>query len=356
VSFYTGEVLKPAPRPRHRGLWISLAVAVLVLVGTVCGVGRWAYSRATADDISRAHAGDCVGAAHDEDPPYKLMPCGSDKAEFTVLRMLPGDTGAAECHKVPGAALWFTAGKRIACLGKKGVDPKTAVNVAKEGDCLYMEVTAGILRPDKEPLLLDCADPRANVVVLRRKTGVSKFEKPCEDVPGTAGTYGWNWRSEKPVVNVDVTIDVMLCVGPSEGAKAAASASASAQADARSNCKFVTKEELSAVVSGVMGRTLTALSAEERDHECLYQFPGQYQTVRADFTRTTDFRPGTADEVLTVDGLRAIYGPGEGNRVLSVYVPNGNFTVVVWLDGVNDSKAKTIGTAVFRIARPRLPA
>jgi hypothetical protein len=28
----------------------------------------------------------------------------------------------------------------------------------------------------------------------------------------------------------------------------------------------------------------------------------------------------------------------------------------VWLDGVNDSRAKTIGTAVFRIARPRLPA
>lgn len=356
MSFYPGDVLKPAPRKRHRRLWISAGVAVVVLVGAVCGAGWWAYSRATADDITRAGAGDCVGHAYDEKPPYELMPCGSDKAEFTVLRMLPGDTGAAECHKVPGAALWFTAGERIACLGRKGVDPKTAVNVAKEGDCLHMEVTAGVLRPDKEPQRLDCADPRANVVVLRRKTGVSKFEKPCEDVPGTIGSYGWNWRSENPVVDVDVTIDVMLCVGPSEGAKAAAAASASAQADARSNCKFVTKEELSAVVSSVMGRTLTALSAEERQYECLYQFPGQYQTIRADFGRTTDFRPGTADEVLTVDGLRAIYGPGEGNRVLSVYVPNGNFTVVVWLDGVNDSRAKTIGTAVFRIARPRLPA
>jgi hypothetical protein len=40
---------------------------------------------------------------------------------------------------------------------------------------------------------------------------------------------------------------------------------------------------------------------------------------------------------------------------MSVYTETGNFSVVVWLDGVNDSLAKKIAIEVFRVALPRLP-
>lgn len=41
-----------------------------------------------------------------------------------------------------------------------------------------------------------------------------------------------------------------------------------------------------------------------------------------------------------------------------VYTGTGNFSVVVWLDGVDgvdDSLAKSIAVEVFRVALPRLP-
>jgi hypothetical protein len=327
---------------------------VVVIVAAIA-LGRLAYSRATADDVAKARVGDCVGSDHEQEPPYRLVSCGVDGAEFTVLRMLPRDTGAAECPRVPGAALWFTAGERIACLGKKGVDPATAVNVAQEGDCLHIEVQGGIARPDREPLRLDCADPRANMTVLRRLHDANKFSDPCSDVPGTTGNYGWDWTNQDAVIKNDLDIDVLLCIGTSERAKAAAASSASAAAAARSQCRFVTVEEMSAAVSRATGRTYTARSAEEGQYECSYRFDGR-DAVRVDFGRSTDFRPGTGDQTLTVDGFRAIYGPGEGTRALSVYVPNGNFTVVAYqMEGLSSSVAKNIGIEVFRVARPRLP-
>jgi hypothetical protein len=332
-----------------------VAVAVVVFIVAVSVVGWMWYSRATADDIAKAHVGDCVRSDVTQEPPYRLVSCGAAGAEFIVLRMLPGDTGAQECPRVPGAALWFTAGERIACLGRKGVDPATAVNVAQEGDCLHIEVRNGLARPGVEPLRLDCADPRANMQVLRRVHDADKFGDPCSAVPGTTGNYGWNWIDEDAVVKTRLSIDVVLCIGPSEAAKAAASASAAAQAAATDRCRFVTVEEMSAAVSRAAGRTYTAVSAEQNDLFCDYRFGGKNK-ISTWFSTTTDFRPGSGDETLTVDGLRAIYGPGEGTRALSVYVPTGNFTVIAYqMDGVGSSLAKKIGIEVFRVARPRLP-
>jgi hypothetical protein len=332
-----------------------VAVSVVLVIVAVGVFGWLSYSRATADDVAKARAGDCVGDDREQEPPYRVLPCGSADARFTVLRMLPRDTGAAECPRVPGAALWFTAGERIACLGRKGVDPATAVNVAKEGDCLHVEILDGIARPDREPLRVGCSDPRANMTVLRRLTGVGKFSDPCSDVPGATGTYGWNWNSANAVIRNDLTIDVLLCIGTSEGAKAAASASAASAAAARSQCRFLTVEEMSAAVSRATGRTYTAQSAEETEYGCNYRFGGR-NAVQVDFGSSTDFRPGTGDQTLTVDGLRAIYGPSEGTRALSVYVPNGNLTVVAYqLEGLSSTVAKNVGIEVFRVARPRLP-
>ena len=325
----------------------------MVLIVAVSAVGWLSYSRATADDVANAHVGDCVGGDVTQEPPYRIVSCGAAGAEFTVLRMLPGGTGAQECPRVPGAALWFTAGERIACLGRKGVDPATAVNVAQEGDCLHIEVRDGLAMSD--PVRLDCADPRANMQVLRRVHDADKFGDPCSAVPGTTGNYGWNWVDEDAVVRTRLSIDVVLCIGPSEAAKAAAAASASAQAAATDRCRFVTVEEMSAAVSRATGRTYTAVSAKQNDIFCDYRFDAN-NTVSTWFSKSTDFRPGTGDETLTVDGLRAIYGPSEGTRALSVYVPTGNFTVIAYqMDGVGSSLAKKIGIEVFRVARPRLP-
>ncbi len=346
----SGETPLPgAPRPWQRGrpLWVAGIVAVVALV-VAAGVAGWmSHRRESAKDVANARAGDCVGSDVNREPPYRVMPCAADGAEFTVLKMLPRDTGGRECPLVPGAALWFTVGERSACLGKKGVDPATAVNVAQEGDCLAMEDRS-------EPLRLNCADPRATMVVLRRLHDVSRFGSPCEGVPGTTRSHGWNWIAKNPVIRYDATIDVMLCLGASEQAKAAAAASASAAAAATDPCRFVTLQEMSAAVSRAAGRTFTAVSATRDQYECDYAF-GKSNEISTVFRRSTDFRPGTGDETLTVDGLRAYYGPGEGTRALSVFLPNGNFTVVAYrMQGISESAAKKIGIEVFRAARPRL--
>jgi hypothetical protein len=146
-------------------------------------------------------------------------------------------------------------------------------------------------------------------------------------------------------------VGAALAVAPSGSASAPVIPSASD----RGQCDYVTVDELSAAVTRGAGRPLAAVGATESQYDCVYTFPGRYQSVRADFSTVTEFRPGTASQVLTVDGFRALYDPGQGNRALSVYTETGNFSVIVWLDGVDDSLAKKIAIEVFRVALPRLP-
>lgn len=141
---------------------------------------------------------------------------------------------------------------------------------------------------------------------------------------------------------------------PPPSASPSSSAPSVAAAE-RGQCDYVTADELSAAVTRGAGRALATVGATETQYDCVYRFVGPGQQVRADWSSSTDFRPGTATELLTVDGFRAMYTPGEGDRVLSVYTEAGNFSVVVWLDGVNDTLAKKIATEVFRVALPRLP-
>nr|BFE55713.1 hypothetical protein GCM10020063_002390 [Dactylosporangium thailandense] len=47
----------------------------------------------------------------------------------------------------------------------------------------------------------------------------------------------------------------------------------------------------------------------------------------------------------TLDGLKASYSPGEGNRAV---------TVVVWLKNASDAYSKTAGIAVFRALRSKI--
>jgi hypothetical protein len=355
VTSHPGESLETDTSrqwQRRRSLWVAGIIAAVVLVVAVVVFGETSYQRPATGEVANARAGDCVRSDVGQDPPYRLAPCGAADAEFTVLRMLPSGTGAQQCPLVPGAALWFTADDRIACLGKKGVDPATAVNVAQEGDCLHFDAGGGPTRG--EPMRVSCSDPRADYTLIRRLLGVANYGSPCAAVPGTTRRYGWNWINEDAAIRSRATIDVLLCLGPSESAKAAAAASKSAEAAATNRCRFVTIEEMSAAVSRATGDTYIAVSAVQTESECAYRFD-ENSSLRTSFTPSTYFRPGSADQTLTVDGLRAIYGPGEGTRALSVFLPQGQFSVVAYtMKGIGDTAAKKIGTEVFRVARPRL--
>jgi hypothetical protein len=258
---------------------------------------------------------------------------------------------------VPGASLLFTVDEKAMCLGEKGVDPKTAVNVAKEGDCLFLEGEPYSVR---DPKRLDCADPEAIFRVLKRLSDVSKLgigPGPCAAVPGTVRTYSWNWRDLDPAYPLsDLTIDVVLCLGAKNPP---APRQSPGPDDAGSPCHYVSAAEMSATVTTAAGRTYTVQS---RSHDpsgnwsnvCVYYFTSGRDEIRIEVEGPRRYEPGTRDETLTVAGFPAIYGPGEGNRVLTVFHPVANVSVIVWLGAAGDSLAKKIAIALFAVVQPRL--
>jgi hypothetical protein len=95
---------------------------------------------------------------------------------------------------------------------RKDVEPATAVNVAKEGDCLSLQ--------GSKAQRLDCAAPEARYKVLKRAIDVSNImgngaNNACASVRGTESVYSWNWESSNRTFrNIDrMSVDVVLCLG-----------------------------------------------------------------------------------------------------------------------------------------------
>jgi hypothetical protein len=351
-----GSSGSPARRKRWR-IWAALAVC-LVMAGLVVAAVR-SYRASHRDDLSNARVGDCVAEVDDytRDVPYDLAGCGESAAEYRVLAVEARKGGGGYCREVAGASLVLSADEKVLCLGKKDVDPTKAVNVAKEGDCLYLELpprsAAGL-----EPVRLDCADPQANLKVLSRRTGQSKFDSEsdwCQGVDGFVKAYGFSWSSLEPDPRVpDFTVDVVLCMGWLHPTAATPSWNPNDPNRPGSNCSYVTAEEMSATVSTAMGRTYTVKSRTINNGDCIYQFQNDREGVTT-WTRGPGKTPaGSKDQEFTVDGFDARYAPGEGNRVLSVYLPNTTYIIYVHLNGAGDSLSKKVAMAVFAVARPRL--
>ena len=197
----------PRPRPRRARL------VVLASVMAVCAAGLMTGGEPGTDEginVSPIKVGNCVAAAASMDPrPHRRVPCGDPSATYVVLaRFAAADTD--RCRDVPGVTVLYPVGGKALCLGKKGVDPATAANVAKVGDCVELHMTG--LSSFDDLLLRDCAEARFRVVA--RLTDVPKSQRhPCRGVPHYEISHEWNWdglstfdpRSKQ-------TIDVILCL------------------------------------------------------------------------------------------------------------------------------------------------
>jgi len=87
---------------------------------------------------------------------------------------------------------------------------------------------------------------------------------------------------------------------------------------------------------------------------CKYPIGTGRDDVEVRWSGPVEFKPGTGDVVLTVDGARAVWAPSEGSRDLSVEVSSGEFAVQVNIAGTGDELSKRIAIEIFRKARPRL--
>jgi len=330
----------PPRRPRRAARYL---VAIVILALCVAGV-TYGLLRLTGSPVQDLKTGDCVADDDGQNPPYQPVNCTDPTASYTVLAVLDRDA-AQPCRTVAGASSLFSTDKSVVCLGAKGVDPATAINVATDGDCVDIEL--------RDAYRLQCSDPKANYQVIKRLTDVphSITKDECAGVPGTIQAYAWNWTSSDPRDISGVTDDVVLCLkqGPGPGI-IAASASAS-----NSNCRFITDAEMSSAVSKAAGKTYTVKSHSDGTFGCDYQFAKPKDYVEVEWSPELAFRPGTGGDLFTVDGLRAEWDPGEGDRALSVAVPAGMFSVVMRLAGESSSQARKVAVAVFQPARPRLP-
>jgi hypothetical protein len=343
----------PSPGPQRRSRPGGLTVlAVVMFVAAAAVVFVHFYREGNRDDVTNARAGTCVAEDDVREPPYRIVPCPQPEAEHVVLAVV-GDV--RQCREVAGASLVFTLGeKKALCLGEKGADPATAINVAKEGDCIALTFPP---IGGEVPRRLDCSDPAANLRVLKRLTATSKFEDSCKEVPGYVRSYSWDWRDLNPRFPIpDATIDVTLCFGLKEEPKPTPPPGPD---DAGSPCRLVTAEEMAAAVSTAAGRRYSVGSRELKstantNDACVYRFTTGKDHIEMWVRRPYRSTPGTGDETLTVGGVPAIYGPGEGNRVLAVYHPNANVTILVRIAAAGDSLSKKIAIAIFTVAQPRL--
>jgi hypothetical protein len=339
-----------AAQRRRRPARLTI-LAILLFAAAAVVVYVHFFRAGTKYDLANAKAGTCVGDHAGAKPPYRTVPCAQPAAKYVVLAVFDR---TALCQDVAGASLAFTVGRKKLCLGQKGVDPATAINVAKEGDCVELPLPPN---GGEAPRRLDCSDPAANLRVLKRLTATSKFDDPCEEVPGYVRSYSWNWQDLDPRYFVpDAIIDVTLCFGLKEEPKPSQPPGPD---DAGSPCRLVTAEEMAAAVSTAAGRTYSVRSRELKstantNDACVYRFTTGEDHIEMWVRRPHRFPAGTGDETLTVGGVPALYGPGEGNRVLSVFHPNANVAILVRIARAGDSLSKRIAIGIFAVAQPRL--
>jgi hypothetical protein len=177
---------------------VLLLLAVAILAGgglTACSTGP--------------ETGDCVEKSEDS---YVKADCAA--ASLRVLEKL--DDFSGDCIAVAGVTESFSdsGSNSTLCIGPRDVDPATAINVAKEGDC----VTGAAA--NSEARKVDCADPTAETVVLRRiedATTIAGTDQ-CSDVPGTSTSYSWDMVTtgdQNGLSSLDgLAADLLFCLGP----------------------------------------------------------------------------------------------------------------------------------------------
>jgi hypothetical protein len=191
------------PKKGTRLRSVLILIATLVAIAALYGVN--AYLK--RDDISKAAVGDCASYNSSKSDPYKLTDCGSADAKYVVLKIVKG---GEQCRTVAGAERSTTVEAGEVCLGLNGVDPNTAVNVAKLGDCIAV---AG-----NDASRVPCGSPKATHKVLKVLNNVSNLNgvgpDPCEDVSDATASYGWTWQTTIGGATISAPVyDVVLCLG-----------------------------------------------------------------------------------------------------------------------------------------------
>src|SRR5690242_6904358 len=180
-----------------------LRVLMLLVVALLAGGGLTACS-------TGPETGDCVEKSGDS---YVKADCAS--ASLRVLQRL--DEWSGDCIPVPGVTESYSdsGSSSTLCIGPRNADPAAAINVAKEGDCVVgVAANADVHR-------VDCADPSAEAVVLRRiedATTIAGTDQ-CSSVPGTSSSYSWDMVStgddKSGLSSLDkLGVDLLFCLGP----------------------------------------------------------------------------------------------------------------------------------------------
>jgi hypothetical protein len=321
-------------RPRR---WL-LTVLALVVAAALVTAAVLVHRHNTRDRIDRAAAGDCAVDDFDRTPHFRLVPCTDPAAEYRVLDTIAQDRS---CADVAGASQSVPIDEREICLGRRGVDPATAVNVARPGDCLYLArpVSSG------EPLRLDCGDPRANYRVLDRRASAGTLEarhgEPCQGVADSVTHYAWTWAESGFTALGSTTI---LCLGnndPGDGA----------------DCWLLTTGHMSLMGSGAVGRAIQVEGRVLTGDACEYRFADQAGTVRLAWAGgAVPYRKGAGEVVVPFRDLRATWRPGADHRVLSVWTkaPKGRLTVTVGLAGLDDEASLRLAGGLAVAAEKKL--
>jgi hypothetical protein len=178
-------------------------VLMLLVVAILAGGGLTACA-------TGPEAGDCVEKSDDS---YVTADCAT--ASLRVLERL--DDFSGDCIAVAGVTESFadSGSDSTLCIGPRDVDPAAAINVAKEGECVV-----GVAA-NSEVHRVDCADPTAEAVVLRRIEDATTIagSDQCSSVPGTSTSYSWDMvtTGDNPsgFGSFDgIATDLLFCLGP----------------------------------------------------------------------------------------------------------------------------------------------
>lgn len=177
-------------------------VLLLLVVALMAGGGLTACSTGPA-------TGDCVEKSGDS---YVEADCAT--ASLKVLERIEKISG--DCIAVAGVTESYsdTRSEATLCIGPRDADPATAINVAKDGDCVAGMAASSVHR-------VDCADPAAEAVVLRRIESASTLAgvNECSSVPGTSSSYSWDMvaTGDDPYgfnAVQGIGVDLLFCLGP----------------------------------------------------------------------------------------------------------------------------------------------
>jgi hypothetical protein len=182
---------------------MMVRVLSLLVVALLAGGGLTACS-------TGPETGDCVEKSDDS---YVKADCAT--ASLRVLERL--DDSSGDCIAVAGVTESYsdTGSSSTLCIGPRDADPAAAINVAKDGDCVVGVAANSDVRR------VDCADPTAEAVVLRRiekATTIAGMDQ-CSGVPGSNSSYSWDMVStgDDPygLNSIDkMGVDLLFCLGP----------------------------------------------------------------------------------------------------------------------------------------------